>query len=170
MVSEELTAAAAEIQRSYPLVYLACHVQHTRRRSTEHDLSAQDAAYLAHLSREHPLSPHDLARHLGVADSTLSAFVKRMQQLGYVERAVSSRDRRGAELRLTERGEDAIRATSVLDLDRLRLCLARLSERERRRAVEGLRLLAQACRAAEQDHEQGSEPTCSDSDDEDERR
>jgi len=152
MATDALTAAAEEVRRCYPQIYFACHVRHTRRRSTEHDLSAQDSVYLGHLDRERPTNPKTMARHLGIADSTLSAFVNRAQQLGYVERLVSERDRREAELRLTERGEDAMRATSVLDLDRLLLVLGRLSESERECAVDGLVLLAQACRAARDEH------------------
>jgi len=155
LVGAEVADAAETVQRCYPQVYFACHVRHTRRRSTAADLSAQDSVYLGHLRRERPTTPRELARHLGVAGSTLSAFVKRMTGLGYVERGVSPRDRREAELWLTAKGEAAMRAASILDLDRLRAVLTRLGAADRRRAVDGLSVLADACRAARAEHADG---------------
>ncbi len=150
---DDIAAAAGEVQRHYPQIYFACHVQHSRRRSTEHVLSAQDSGYLGHLDRSTSTSPRHLARHLGIADSTLSAFLDRMESLGYLGRKTSPQDRREVELRLTLRGEAAMQATSVLDLERLRLVLARLSPVDRRRACDGLRILAGACGQAREEYE-----------------
>ena len=153
---DDITAAAGEVQRHYPQIYFACHVQHSRRRSTEHVLSAQDSGYLGHLDRSRSTSPRRLARHLGIADSTLSAFLERMDALGYLERKTSLQDRREVELRLTFRGEVAMQATSVLDLERLKSVLSRISPVDRRRACDGLRILAGACRQAREEYEASS--------------
>ncbi len=150
---DEIAAAAGEVQRHYPQIYFACHEQHSRRRSTEHVLSAQDSGYLGHLDRSRSTSPRRLARHLGIADSTLSAFLDRMEALGYLGRKTSPQDRREVELRLTLRGEAAMQATSILDLDRLELVLSRLSLADRRLAVDGLRVLAETCRLAREKYE-----------------
>ena len=150
---DEIATAAREVQRHYPQIYFACHVQHSRRRSTEHVLSAQDSGYLGHLDRSRSTSPRRLARHLGIADSTLSAFLERMDALGYLERKTSVQDRREVELRLTLRGEAAMQATSVLDLERLKLVLSTISPVDRQRACDGLRILAGACQKAREEHD-----------------
>ena len=143
---------ALQIQYHYPQIYLACHSQHTRRRSTELDLSSQDSAYLAHLHRQRGTRPGDLARHLGIGDSTLSAFVKRMEATGYITRSVSDADRRLATLQLTDKGEAAMQATSVLDAERIRTILAQLDETETEQALKGLKILADACRRARMEY------------------
>lgn len=157
MTDADLDSDAEQVQRAYPEIYFACHVAHTRRRSTSLDLSAQDCVYLGHLDLDKPITPHHLARHLGIADSTLSAFLKRMQDQGYIERRSSSRSRREAELRLTPKGVATMRAASIIDFDRVRSVLARLGASERRRAVTGIRLLAEACRVTREEFEASHE-------------
>lgn len=135
-----------EIQRLYPQIYLACHVDHVRAVSTQYRISAQDASVLSHLDREYPLSPRELARHLGVAASTLSATVSRLERLGYITSAVSAADKRRRELRLTAKGAEASASTSVLDSARVRAMLNQLSVTEREEALRGFSLLAAAAR------------------------
>jgi DNA-binding MarR family transcriptional regulator len=136
------------IQRHYPQIYLACHRRHRRAASSEHGISARDSSLLSHLDRERPMSPSRLARHLGVAASTLSAAVERLVRLGLIERVRDARDRRRGELRLSARGAEAMSAASVLDPQRLTSLLSRMAPRERARAVEGLALLANAAAAS----------------------
>ena len=135
---------ASEIQRLYPQIYLACHVRHVRRASTEWQLSSQDSSILVHLNQRRGMSPRVLASHLGVAPSTLSAAIARLARLGYLTNTVASGDKRKRQLRLTALGAEAMSSTSVLDTVRVRNLLKKLSARERDLAVEGLRLLAQA--------------------------
>jgi MarR family transcriptional regulator, organic hydroperoxide resistance regulator len=135
-----------ELQRLYPQIYLACHVDHVRAASTEYQLSSHDGSILAHLDSETGTSPRDLARHLGVVPSTLSASLKRLEKLGYITSAVHSSDRRRKLLRLTTPGARAMASTSVLDADRIRSLLLRLSASEQRDAIAGLSLLARAAR------------------------
>ncbi|HKE00657.1 MAG TPA: MarR family winged helix-turn-helix transcriptional regulator [Planctomycetota bacterium] len=139
--------AVLAIQRSYPQVFLACHLRHVRARSTELRLSARDSSILGHLDEVAGMRAADLAAHLAVVPSTLSAALARLEGLGYVARSVSASDRRAVELRLTERGADAMSATSVLDPRRLEAVLRRLRPDQRRDAVRGLDLLATAARA-----------------------
>jgi hypothetical protein len=47
--------AILEIQRLFPQIYLACHVDHVRAASTPWDLSSHDASILAHLDRENAI-------------------------------------------------------------------------------------------------------------------
>jgi DNA-binding MarR family transcriptional regulator len=140
-----------EIQRLYPQVYLACHVDHVRAASTEWQLSSKDASILAHLDRDVPMSPRHLAAHLGVVASTLSAALIRLANLGYITSTPREDDRRQRELRLTDRGAEAMASTSVLDAARVELVLGKLSAAEREEAVRGLALLARAARAVKED-------------------
>lgn len=133
-----------EILRCYPQVYLACHVDHVRKRSNEHRLSSTDSSILAHMRATQSISANDLARHLGVRPSTLSAALKRLEHLGYIERDEMPQDRRKKYLLLTKRGQRAMAATSVLDEKRVRKLLNELDPDARKCAVDGLTLLAGA--------------------------
>lgn len=135
-----------EIQRLYPQIYLACHIDHVRARSTEWRLSARDSALLAHLDRKSGTSPKALAAHLGVASSTLSAAIARLVELGYISSHAALVDKRQRELRLTRLGAEAMAATSVLDQTRVASLVARLNRDEREIAAQGLGLLARAAR------------------------
>lgn len=132
------------VQRAYPQIYLACHVDHVRTRSNRHHLSAHDSTLLVHLDEQRATVAGDLARHLGVAASTLSAALARLEELGHLTRTPARRDRRRIELRLTPQGAAAMADTSVLDRRRVAAVLGQLSPREQRRAVAGLALLARA--------------------------
>ena len=135
------------IQRAYPQVYFACHTRHLRRPSSPQRLSDSDRNVLAHLDERRGARPGELAAHLNLAPSSLSATIARLQRLGYVARSISGRDRRAAELRLTPQGVAAIQATSVLDTARLGALLGRLAPAERAAAVAGLELLARGAHA-----------------------
>lgn len=138
-----------EVQRLYPQIYVACHTDHVRKASTEWRISSQDASILVHLDRATGLSPRALAGHLGVAPSTLSAAISRLNKLGYLSSNKNARDKRRHELRLTERGAKAIAATSVLDARRVKTMLRKLKPDERKTALRGLALLAAAARQLE---------------------
>jgi DNA-binding MarR family transcriptional regulator len=135
-----------EVQRLYPQIYLACHVDHVRATSTKWRLSSRDSSILAHLDRERGMSPHSLASHLNVAPSTLSAAIRRLTDLGYISSDPSQRDLRQRELRLTARGAAGMAETSVLDGGRVAAVLKLLGVADREAAVNGLRLLASAAR------------------------
>jgi DNA-binding MarR family transcriptional regulator len=83
---------------------------------------------------------------MGIGASTLSAAIGRLAALGYLKREASLSDRRAAALTLTTQGARAMAATSVLDAQRVRALLAKLTRDERRRALEGMELLARASR------------------------
>ena len=135
-----------EVQRLYPQIFVACHTEHVRAVSTKWRVSSQDASILVHLDREFGLSPRALAGHLGVAPSTLSASIARLSKLGYLNSQPNQEDRRQRELRLTARGAEAISSTSVLNAERVSTMLGKLKPDERRAALRGLALLAEAAR------------------------
>jgi DNA-binding MarR family transcriptional regulator len=130
------------IQRAYPQLYLACHVEHTTRRR-EHGLSDRDASVLAHLDELSPVGVGTLARHLGVGPPTVSEAIDRLVELGLVDRR---RLGRRVELRMTPAGVAHMQAGSVLDAERLDALLAAIPAREREAAVRGIERLAIAGR------------------------
>lgn len=138
--------AVLEVQRLYPQIYVACHTDHVRAASTPWRISSQDASILVHLDLRIGLSPRQLAGHLGIAASTMSAAISRLAKLGFLRSDPLARDHRQREIRLTDRGAEAIAATSVLDASRVRALLKLLTPRERAAAIRGLALLAKGAR------------------------
>jgi len=132
--------------RAYPQIYLACHVEHRSRRESPTGLTSRDAAILAHIAEPEGSSPARLARHLGVARSTLSAALKRLEGQGMLALEPDRGDARRRLVRLTAKGSDALVAGSVLDPARLGAILDGMTAADRRKAVEGLEKLAAAAR------------------------
>lgn len=135
------------VLRAYPQLYFACHVEHRTRARAPDGLTSRDAGLLAHVEAADGVSPALLARHFGVAPSTLSAALTRLAGQGLVDVAADPDDARRRLVRLTDTGREALAAGSVLDPDRLTAVMARLNRAERQQAVAGLRLLAGAARA-----------------------
>lgn len=138
---------AFEILRAYPQIYLACHVEHRTRGSSRSGLTSRDSAFLAHLEDPGGTSPAALARHLGIAGSTLSAALSRLAAHGLVRIDPDLADGRRRIILLTEAGREIVESGSVLDPSRVAALLARLPAADRHKAVEGLKLLAAAARA-----------------------
>lgn len=132
------------VQAYYPRIYLACHTRHVRRDTTSSSLTAAESGLLAHLDERMPVRAATLARHLGVSKSTLSASIKRLTALGYVAREPDEADARAVALRLSVQGARAMQAGSVLETRRVHKMLSQLAPADRRRAVDGLGLLARA--------------------------
>lgn len=132
------------IQRDYPRIYLACHVDHVRARTSSHGISSRDASLLAHLDASDAQTAGELAAHLGIAASTLSATLTRLESLGYLDRVRGTADRRFVAPKLTGKGRNAVAGTSVLNAERVAEALECLTPAERKRAADGLALLAKA--------------------------
>jgi DNA-binding MarR family transcriptional regulator len=133
-----------EIQMLYPRIYMACHEDHMRARSSETKLSSRDSSILAHLNVKKLRSPGNLAKHLEVTPSTLSEALHNLVSLGYVSFKSDPEDQRKTEFKLTAKGLEAMKSSSVLNSEKLATILGRLEPDEQQRAVEGLRLLADA--------------------------
>ena len=136
-----MTDAVRRIQRAYPQLYLACHVDHVRRKT--HGLSERDAALLAHLDQVSPVSAGGLAKHLGVGASTITEAIDRLEDEGLVER---TRRGRKVELRITPAGIALMQQSSVLDTERVTALLEAVPAAKRADAVRGIELLADAAR------------------------
>lgn len=135
-----------DIQTWYPQIYLACHVDHKRPKTTRSGISPRESSLLAHLDQRLPATPADLARHLGIGAPSLSAMLKRLARLGYLVQDRDPKDGRRHAVRLTPAGASAMSETSVLEADRVQSLLKRLTPGERRRALDGLALLGKAAR------------------------
>jgi DNA-binding MarR family transcriptional regulator len=139
--------ANRDVQRllaAYPRIFFACHRRHVRDSHTSKKLSAHQASVLDHLDTVEPMSLNDLAAHMGVTPSTMSLAIDRLERDGYVIRERSTSDRRRLQLRLTEAGDRIKEASSVLEPDLVATLLRQLSAGDRRDALRGLELLAQA--------------------------
>ncbi|HEX4568710.1 MAG TPA: MarR family transcriptional regulator [Vicinamibacterales bacterium] len=155
-IGEAMTA----LMTLYPRIYFACHTRHVRDPQTQRLLSRHQASILDHLDELEPTTVMDLAAHLGVTSATMSLAIDRLERKGYVVRLRDAKDRRRVHVRLTTAGVRIKEASSVLDPERVQRLVARLSDTERTRAIEGLGLLAQAAeesmRAGNQEPEAGS--------------
>lgn len=136
--------AARRLMEFYPRIFFACHARHRRDPQSRRLISAHQGSILDHLDSVEPTSLTGLARHMGVTLSTMSLAVDRLQRLGYVRRARDAGDGRRVNLRLTAAGVRVKEAQSVLEPDRVRGMLAKLSAEERALGIRGLELLARA--------------------------
>ena len=128
----------------YPKIFFACHTRHVRDPKTRRVLSAHQASILDHLDAVEPVTLKTLAQHMGVTLSTMSLSIDRLARGGYVLRSRDARDGRRVNLRVTPAGVRIKEAQSVLDPERVRGMLRRLSGPSRDEALRGLSLLARA--------------------------
>lgn len=130
--------------RFYPQIYFACHRRHVRDAKARRLLSLNQARILDHLDDITPTNLRSLARHMGVTASTMSLNVDRLETAGYVRRERNDKDARQVELRLTEAGRRLKEQQSALDPALVGTLLDRLKGPDRAKALDGLRLLAEA--------------------------
>ncbi|MBS0661221.1 MAG: winged helix-turn-helix transcriptional regulator [Verrucomicrobia bacterium] len=141
----------ASLQRAYPQVWFACHLDHRTRSNSPDGLTDREAGILAHLDATDGALAGDVARHLGIGKSTLSAQLKRLVELGFV-RLARGDDQRERPVHLTAKGRRAVVARSPLDRARVGALLQVLTPAERVQAVAGLELLARAARQLRAQH------------------
>lgn len=138
--------AIRAVQTWYPQIYLACHRDHKRAGNTASRISPRESTILAHLDERTGTTVTDLARHLGIGAPSMSAAIKRLVRLGYVVQTPDEEDARRRHVRLSAAGVRAMADSSVLDTARVKALLRALDEPRRRRALDGLSLLASAAR------------------------
>ena len=134
----------------YPRIYFACHTRHVPDPKRNRILSSHQASVLDHLDEIEPTGLLTLAAHMGVTASTMSLMIDRLARNGYVIRERDASDGRRVGLRLTKAGVRIKSEKSVLDAKRVRAVLDQLTAEERRQAIHGLALLAQASARAMQ--------------------
>ncbi|MEX2049222.1 MAG: MarR family winged helix-turn-helix transcriptional regulator [Gemmatimonadota bacterium] len=107
-------------------------------------VSPHQVRLLGHLDREDPAMVTELAESLGVTPSTMSLTLGRLERAGLVTRERDPEDRRVMNVRLTDEGERIRETARPFDADSVDAALLRLRPDERREAVRGLALLADA--------------------------
>lgn len=85
--------------------------------------SLRNVSALGHLSREPGLSYSELGRRAGVTAQSMQATVRRLEELGAIERRTAPGRGRSAELHLTDVGRRLVEAghRAVADVERRRL-------------------------------------------------
>ena len=111
-------------------------------RGDEPDLSQHERELLHHVPNEGGVELGRLAWHLALPKSTTSVLVKDLERRGFLVRRRNPQDERRLAITLTARGEERVRADSVLDPDRLAAALADLDAAERRALLQGIERLA----------------------------
>lgn len=139
-----------EVQRHYPRIYVACHANHRARRGRGAGVSARDQTILAHVPPA-GIRSQDLAAHLAIARSTMSEALKGLATMRLVDMAPLAGDARARLVRLTDAGRASLSRTSVLEFERVKAALGRLSPTSRRRVVSALAELADAAQIARVD-------------------
>lgn len=67
-------------------------------------ISLDQYVLLKHLARDGPSSVGDLARHMGIASSSATATLKRLERAGFIVRVRSAEDQRMVQAHLTQTG------------------------------------------------------------------
>jgi DNA-binding MarR family transcriptional regulator len=100
---------------------------------------------------EGSLTMGDLAAATGVAVSTATRMVQGLERLGLVARGpVRDEDRRRRYVGLTADGEEVLRRSAQIQVDRLTALLAPLDPEERAAIVAGVRVFTRALAADEE--------------------
>jgi DNA-binding MarR family transcriptional regulator len=147
-----------QLMTFYPQIYFACHTRHVRDRRSNTVLSAHQASVLDHLDEIEPTNLRTLAAHMGVTASTMSIAVNRLVRQRYVVRKWATHDARQVHLLLTRAGVRIKAEKSVLDPALVKSLLEQLSTDERKQALRGLGLLAQAAHKAMQSKNTQAKP------------
>jgi DNA-binding MarR family transcriptional regulator len=111
-------------------------------------VTVAQAAALEALGTEGPTRLGDLGRRLGVAPSTLTRNLARLEASGLVQREVDPRDARSARVALTKPGRRAARAVVAQEEGFARRVLDHLPAGRRADVIESLTDLLAAVRAA----------------------
>jgi DNA-binding MarR family transcriptional regulator len=112
-MDETLDVQLREAVRALRAVVLVA--QTFRRRFAEtYDLALSDTVAMSHLAASGPLSAGELAHRTGLAPSSLTSRLDRLERLGLATRTTPLGDRRAVSVALTATGEAALRETETL--------------------------------------------------------
>lgn len=101
----------------------------------EKPLNELDKQVLFYVARQPDCGPTDVARFLGVANTTISSATDRLAKRDLLERHRHETDRRSVALRLTGAGQRRVAAMSAMYSDLHRRMLAPLTVTERRQLI-----------------------------------
>ena len=143
MLDDQVEAILA----AYPTLHAAWRRHGVQDQATGRRVSNHQAGILEQLDPAAPITVGELARRLGVTPATISIQLARLVRLRLVVREADPGDGRRVRIRLSEAGARMRNLRSLLDPERVRAALARLTESEREAATAGLRALAAAASA-----------------------
>jgi len=132
------------VTTALPRIEFACRTRSITDAGSGITLTANQLRTLSHLDVDDPTMVTELADFLGVTPSTMSLNLKRLEFGGFIERSRDPADRRVMNVLLTESGVDAREQAAPFDPERVAAMLGRLRPDERRRALDGLAILADA--------------------------
>jgi DNA-binding MarR family transcriptional regulator len=142
-----LDDAVAAVLAAYPTIHTALRRRLEQRRSRGTRLSPQLAQLLEQLDPVRLLAVGELAARMRVTPATISLQLTRLARLRLVTRTRDESDGRRVQLRLTEAGVRLRGQRSLLDPERVRGALARLSPADQDAVAAGVRLLARVARS-----------------------
>jgi DNA-binding MarR family transcriptional regulator len=129
---------------AYPRILFACRAREVRDKESGARLTQHQGQILSHLDVDDPMMVTELAEYMGVTASTMSLNLKRLEGGGFITRERDPQDRRVMNVVLTPAGRSMSDAATLLDPDRVDAMLNGLRPEDRRRALDGLALLADA--------------------------
>lgn len=148
-----------QIIEHYSWISFVCRTRHVHDSESESVITDHQARILDNLDHLEPISLTELAKRMGVTLSTMSLAVDRLEHLHLVLRARDPEDGRRLQLTLTEEGVRMKESHVVLDPERVRRVLERLSAEERGEVLRGLALLAKAAQRAMGSFQHGLGPS-----------
>jgi len=110
-------------------------------------MTVAQAATLEALGREGTMRLGRLGKLLGIAPSTLTRNLTRLEEAGLVRRTSDEEDGRAAQVELTEKGRRTRLRLEVMEDEFAERVLDRLSPGAREQALDGLAALLEAVRA-----------------------
>lgn len=140
MLDDQVEAILA----AYPTLHAAWRRRGVQDQATGRRVSNHQAGILEQLDPAAPITVGELAQRLGVTPATISIQLVRLVRLRLVLREADPGDGRRVRIRLSEAGARMRNLRSLLDPERVRAALARLTEPEREAAIAGIRALATA--------------------------
>jgi len=128
----------------YVRIHFACHVRGVSGPKSRPSISTHQQSVLEFLNAKEGTTVLDLARHVGVAPSTMSLTLDRLEKGAYVQRRKDSTDGRRTMIFLTAEGDRIKRKQKVLEPDLIAAMLSRMPAARRKEAIAGLRSLTDA--------------------------
>jgi DNA-binding MarR family transcriptional regulator len=144
----EVRETIARVLELYPRIHFACHARRVADAASRRTLSRHQASILDHLDPGRPVRLAELASGMGVTPSTMSLNVARLVRRSLVLRDRDPADRRALRLRLSPAGARLRAARSLLDPERVRRIVSKLTPEDRQQSVRGLEILARAARGS----------------------
>ena len=127
-------------------IHFACRARVTRV-GDGLEVSEHQARILGLLDPDDPAMVSELAEAMGVTASTMSLNLKRLEERGLITRQRDPADRRVMNVRLSGYGAEVREGLGELDVARVDAVLRALGREERRLALRGLLVLAEAADA-----------------------